>query len=133
MFNKIGLILGLGIILLIQSCNLSDISKNLGNRYFYRNEGGDIKDILCERPAGAFIPATILEYDYNRYYIIANQKPKIPQDPLYDAEFEYKNGADAVYYWIIIKKKDIVLGPMTKDEYMSARKEYNVSEKLKLD
>ena len=32
--------------LFIQSC-ISDSIKNLGNGYFYRDEGENIKDILC--------------------------------------------------------------------------------------
>lgn len=35
--------------LFIQSC-ISDSIKNLGNGYFYRDEGENIKDILCQIP-----------------------------------------------------------------------------------
>ena len=41
----------------IQGCNLSDSTKNLGSKYFYRNEGGGIKEIYHEYPDdGGFIP-----------------------------------------------------------------------------
>ena len=47
--------------LLIQGCT-PDYTKDLGEGYFYRDEGGNIKDILCEKPNGGEIPATILDY-----------------------------------------------------------------------
>ena len=34
--------------LFIQSCT-ADSVKNLGSGYFYRDEGGNVKDILCQR------------------------------------------------------------------------------------
>ena len=44
--------------LFIQSCT-ADSVKNLGSGYFYRDEGGNVKDILCQRSHGGEIPATI--------------------------------------------------------------------------
>lgn len=70
------------LILLIASCS-SDVTKDLGDGYFLRDEGGNVKDILCEQPNSGEIPATIIDYDFDNNFIIAKQKPKLPQDPLY--------------------------------------------------
>lgn len=117
------------LVLIIQSCT-SDYNKYLGKGYFYRDEGGEIKDILCERPNGKEIPATILDYVYNDEYIIAKQKPKLPQDPLYKEEYEYHYGEESLYFWIIIKKKDIIFGPMNKIEFANKIKKLGINLKF---
>ena len=132
MLRKILLIFVCGIVFLIQSCNLSDATKNLGEGYFYRNEGSEIKDILCEQPEGGFIPSTILNFKYNKDFIVAKQKPKIPQDPLYDLNIKYGNGTDGIYYWIIIKKENLVLGPLELDEFKKEANKYDVPSKMTL-
>lgn len=117
------------LILIIQGCT-SDYSKYLGKGYFYRDEGGEIKDILCERPNGKEIPATVLDYAYNNKYIIVKQKPKLPQDPLYNRDYEYHNGESALYFWIILKEKDIAFGPMDKTEFIAKTKELGINLKF---
>ena len=89
--------------------------------------------ILCEIPNGGEIPANVFSYDYNRQFIIAKQKPLLPPDPLYDKEYLYPLGVDTVYYWIIIKKEHIVLGPMSLDAFNDAKVKYHVPNDLKLD
>lgn len=118
--------------LFIISCTIDSV-KDLGNGYFYRDEGGDIKDILCDVPNGGEIPSTILKFSYNEEFIIASQKPKLPQDPLYDKEYEYKNGNDFIYYWIIIKNFHTVIGPLDKTEYLRARAIRQIPEDLKIE
>jgi hypothetical protein len=81
------------------------------------------------------IPSIILEYNYDKSFIIAVQKP-IENDPnilLYDAEYEYKEGYNSVYYWIIIKDIQKVIGPMSKSEFVEVRGKYNVPEDLILN
>lgn len=119
------------IVFLIQGCNIgADSVEKLSGGYFYRNEGGDIKDIYCERPDGGEIPATVIDFAYDRRFIVAKQKPKIPQDPLYDKDYQYKDGVDKIYFWLIIHEKNLVLGPMNEEEFTTVCKKYNVSEKL---
>ena len=105
--------------LFIQSC-ISDSIKNLGNGYFYRDEGENIKDILCQNSNGGEIPATVLDYIYNDEYIIAKQKPKYPQEPLYKRKYEYGTN-DSLFYWIILKTNDVVLRPLSWQEYLDMR------------
>ena len=104
--------------LFIQSC-ISDSIKNLGNGYFYRDEGENIKDILC------------LDYIYNDEYIIAKQKPKYPQEPLYKRKYEYGTN-DSLFYWIILKTNDVVLGPLSWQEYLDMRLKYQIPIELSL-
>ena len=62
-----------------------------------------VKDILCKKANGGEIPATVTNFDFNDEFIIAKQKPKLPQDPLYDNNYKYNRGDKEYYYWIIIK------------------------------
>jgi len=119
--------------LFLQSCNFTDSTKQLGDGYFFRNEGDMIKDILSERPNGGEVPAKVIDFAYDQNFIIAKQKPKLPQDALYNKKHYYKKGPDAVYYWIVIKGVRSVLGPLDDDEYKEARKKYNVPDKLELE
>jgi len=108
-----------------------DYSENLYYGYFYVDEGGDSKDISN---GGQYpeIPATIIDFDYNRDFIIAKQKPKLPQEILNNMNYLYKNGVDT-FYWIISTKNYFGLGPLDKQEYEAARKKYGVPDKLKLE
>jgi hypothetical protein len=117
------------LILLIASCS-SDVTKDLGDGYFLREEGGNVKDILCEQPNSGEIPATIIDYDFDNNFIIAKQKPKLPQDPLYKKRYNYKGGGDKFYYWIINKKTHVVIGPMNELEFDKEKVKNHVPEAL---
>lgn len=116
------------LLIFLGSC---DYSENLYYGYFYVDEGGDTKVILngAQYPE---IPATVIEFDYNRDFIIAKQKPKLPQEILYNMNYLYKDGVDT-FYWIISTKNYFGLGPLDKQEYEAARKKYGVPNKLKLE
>ena len=114
----------------LQSCNFSDSNKSLGNGYFYRNEGGEIKDILCKSTNRGEVPSTVVSYDFDDKFIIVKQKPKLPQDPLYNKDYEYDKGDYEFYYLLIVKKEDLVLGPLNFDEFIKQKDKYNVSDKL---
>ena len=114
--------------LLIQGCT-PDYTKDLGEGYFYRDEGGNIKDILCEKPNGGEIPATILDYAYNSEFIIAKQKPKLPQEPLYKKDYVYNTG-NTFFYWIIVKANNIVIGPLDMQGYINMSLKYQLPDKL---
>jgi len=117
--------------LIILSCS-SDYTKSLGNGYYYRHEGDELNDIYNEKPNpnGREIPANVVAYDFDDDFIIAKQKPKLPQDPLYDKDYKYDRGDKEFYYWIIIHKKKLILGPLDFDKYKLVRKENNVPEDL---
>lgn len=119
------------IVLFLYSC--SDTYENLGNGYFYRYEGGLNNDILCENYEGGFIPATVIAYAFDELFIIAKQKPKIPQDILYDKEFNYQENYLGEYYWIIIKKKNKVLGPLSLNDFETLRIKLDIPNNLILE
>lgn len=69
-------ILMLVIALLSISCHNSDIYKELSGGYAYRDEGGEMKQILGG--IGIYrneIYGKVLSYDYNREFIIVSQEP----------------------------------------------------------
>ncbi len=115
--------------LILQSCS-NDYFENLGNDYFYRDEGGEMKDIHCKKANGGEIPATVVAYDFDDDFIIAKQKPKLPQDPLYDKDYKYNRGDKEFYYWLIAKNKNLVLGPFNLEEFNIQKNKYKVSSEL---
>ena len=126
MMKKRYIVLHLLCVLFIKSCAYYSIKK-LGSGYFYRDEGGNVKDILCQRSHGEEIPATILDYVYNNEYIITKQKTEYPQEVL------YKYGTNgSLSYWIILKINDTVLGPLSRQEYLDMRLKYQIPIELSL-
>ncbi len=119
--------------LIFHNCSFNDSTENLGDGYFYRNEGESIKDILCKKANGREIPATVLEYHYDDNFIIAKQKPKIPQDPLYDLDYKYNKGTNEYYYWIIVKDSNIVLGPLSIEEFNISRIKLKLPNNIKFN
>ena len=49
-------------------------------------------------------------------------------DPYIKSNFERKRN-----YWIILKKKDVILGPYSRHQYQHQRNELKVPETLQLD
>lgn len=120
-------------IALILQCCTSDYTENLGREYFFRNEGGDLKDILSKEQKGGEIPSTVIAFDYDKNFIIAKQRPKLPQDILYEKSYYYELGADTTYFWLIIKKNHLVLGPLKEKEFREVRERYEVPESLNFE
>lgn len=104
--------------------------------YFYREEvslGSDFyygshKHILGD----VDIPPRVLEYNLNDEYIIVKQLPKKYHDAIYDdKEYIYLNGRDKLYYWIIDKKNQDVIGPLDSIEFDKLLVENNILLKFK--
>lgn len=119
------------ILLIFVSCN-SDTSIELSGGYFLRDEGKDMHDILNHSPDFKEIPADIISYGFDTDFIIASQKPSNTPDPLYKSEPIYRDGKNAIYYWIIVNKDKNVIGPMTEKEFGEAKIKLKVPEKLQL-
>lgn len=134
-FNRIAISLAFTCVVFSFQCCYTgaDATKKLSGGYYYRNEGGDIKDILCEKPNGGEIPATVIAYDYDKNFIIVKQKPKTPQEPLYSKNYQYKDGIEGIYYWLIVHDKGLILGPLNEIEFKGARKQYQVPDNLKTE
>jgi hypothetical protein len=45
--------------------------EELSGDYFYTDEGGNAKFIICHLPNRKGIYSTVIEYDYNKDFIIA--------------------------------------------------------------
>ena len=103
----------------------SDSTKELSGNYCLREEGRDLNDISCHSATGREIPANIISYNFNDDFIIASQRPKMTDDPLY-SETHYFNGRDSMYFWLIVHKSKLVLGPLTKSQFDKALSKYNV-------
>lgn len=117
---------------ILSSCS-SDYTKNLGDDYFYRFEASDLRDIHCERANGGQIPADVVAYDFDDNFIIAKQKPKLPQDPLYDEDYKYSKGVEEYYYWLIVKESNLILGPLSFEEFNNSRIKYKIPDNIMLN
>lgn len=72
----------------------------------------------------AFIPSKVLEYGYDEDFIIAAQYAyRLSENK---DECEKKHGINRMYYWIIDKRNDIVIGPMNYHEYTATRDSLNI-------
>lgn len=60
--------------IVLHGCN-SDNTEDLSGGYFYRDEGGNTKDILCRLPNRKGIYSKVTGYDYNADFIVAVQRP----------------------------------------------------------
>ena len=83
----------------------------LGNGYEYNIE---CHHIISEH---FDIPPYIVEYNFDDAFIVAKQKPTHYFNGIYDypsgfSKEKYYLGLNALYYWIIDKKKNIAYGPL---------------------
>ncbi|MBN2829921.1 MAG: hypothetical protein JXR56_06355, partial [Candidatus Cloacimonetes bacterium] len=78
------------------------------------------------------IPMTILSYDYNKQFIIVKQKPEKHPYAASDRGI-YPAGRDTIYYWLIIKAEEEVLGPLDFEKFKELRKKYGVPNELILE
>lgn len=113
----------------VQSCNYND-NKYLGSDYVYY---ADHKMIVSSTGESSGIPSTVIEYCYDKRFIIAAQEP-IENDPnalLYDDIYEYTEGYNAIYYWIISKDQKRVYGPLSSIDFVKMKDSLIISKELK--
>ncbi|MBP1630366.1 MAG: hypothetical protein H6Q15_1259 [Bacteroidetes bacterium] len=127
--NKIYIISSILLLLLLYL--LISLSYNDNN---YKLSGGYNFDKEHKHITGRIdIPPNVINYKYNDDYIIVKQRPTEIHNAIYDKmNYVYKYGKDNIYYWIIIHKDSIVLGPIDSLEYIKAREKYHIPEKLNL-
>ena len=97
-------------------CSLSSDDKRLGKGYVYDPEH---RAILYTRPGelkNSDIPPYVLGYNYDRYFIVARQKPKKFYEEIY-GKYDYPFSRDMTYFWIIVKADRKVLGPLDETSY----------------
>ena len=110
-----------------------DLVDELDGGYFFRDEGGTIKDIFCNNANGGEVPATVTGYGSNELFIVASQVPKLPPDPLYDRVHYHSNGGSATYYWIIDIKGDSVRGPLSREDHQEGRSLLRIADDLVIE
>lgn len=127
----------------------SNPEKSLGNDYFLED---DRYSIYNRFPNGVpDIPPTVVNYNYNRRYIIAKQNLNGEwPDPLYFEDYDYHRlymdedtykryfedmpGSDTIfeyittrdYYWIIDKQESSFYGPMQLEEFKAKCDSLNI-------
>ncbi|NNV57692.1 DUF3997 domain-containing protein [Limnovirga soli] len=118
----------------VGSCQ-SDTYEEISGEYYFYEEG--VHQNVIEKDGldyyGKLIPCEILSYDYNKEYIIAAQKPVLP---CFEGEFaatiHYPPNKDSIYYWIISHEQNLLVGPLTKEEFELKRMELKVPKNLKI-
>lgn len=101
-------------------------NKNLGGGFVYSDEHKHIVGKVD-------IPPIVMAYDYDNDFIIAKQKPKEYDEIIYDTkEYYYPFGRDTIYYWLIIKNQQKVIGPLSFEDFQHLKIKYKVPAKLKL-
>lgn len=106
-----------------------DSNGYLGSGYTYKS---DTEEIYNEYPDKfGEIPPTIISFDYNNKFVIAKQKPRIPINSIYK-DYNYSRGDSATYYWIIIKRQKITLGPLNINEFEKLKEKYDIPNSLSL-
>lgn len=115
------------IYLLLSSIFGGTTTKKLSGGYTYSS---DHKHII----GATDIPPNVIDYVYDKDFILVKQKPKEFDEAIYDKmEYNYPHGRDSTYYWLIIVKNKVALGPLDINEFNKAISEYNVPPKLILN
>lgn len=118
----------MSIVCYLFACNFSDELIKLSKGWLYVSEGKRQKVI---DGGEIFVPCEVTGYEYDDDFIVASQRPT-SECFLGKDTFEYKQGKDSTYYWLIIHKSNELLGPLTKEEYLKVRMKYNVPKRLEL-
>lgn len=123
----------LAIILFISRFILSICDNdNLGEDYILNYSSYYIAKKTTSNNIKIVIPARIVDYKYNSLYVTVKQKPD--RDIVYN-EFKdkYRLGIDTTYYWLIVKKRDEIVGPVDSIEAHILYKKYNIPKNIQLD
>mgnify|MGYP002401421884 CR=1 FL=1 len=103
----------------------SDRTRDLSGGYFLREEGAEMVDILSYSSTGREIPANVISYNYDEDFIIACQQP-LKSDNIMYTNTQYFYGRDSIYYWLIVHHSKLVLGPLSKSQFVDALSKYKV-------
>ncbi len=122
----IGRILLLLFLILFFSLFFYTGTKKLGNNITYDEERKDIFGKVD-------IPPTILSYDYDKQFIIVKQKPEKYPNAVNSDRGIYPLGRDTIYYWLIIKAEEKILGPLDFEKFKELKTKYSVPNELILE
>jgi hypothetical protein len=103
--------------LIILGCSLNDETRNLGNGWVLAKEGSE--DVVLDG-GDLIIPCQVTKYGINDDFIVAEQHRRIDCF-VSKGSFIYPASLDSIYYWIVVHKKGLVLGPLEYQEYTRKR------------
>ena len=123
-------------ILSLGSCNKDEV--NLGHHFkfdtkrqcvFSHQIGVLYPIVIKNQPGRRDIPPNVIDYVFDKRYVLVKQQPKIPLEQIYydSNDVAYPHELDSLYYWIIIKRDGIVLGPMLFDDFHNKCNELGIS------
>lgn len=120
-------------------CNFEG-ERNLGSDYYLLGDGSNTS--ICRAAEGyegvfnSVVLGKIVDYDFNDQHIIilrnASDKFKVyfeNQEKLWDKQ----KGIDTIQYWIIVKNKNIIKGPLKKVDFIKESNNLELSKDLVLD
>lgn len=110
------ILIGICLIYLVLTFIMPD-AKYLGNGYVFLVETG-----IIYKPKTAYgIDPYVIDYKFNRHHIIAMQKVPKYQNDIYN-RVEYPNQSDSVFFYVIEKRTDTILGPFDSTMFMDCIK-----------
>lgn len=98
--------LGLCLVWLLLTFIIPDV-KQLGGGYVFLGE----TKIIYNRKTNYEVGPCVEDYKYNRNYIIVKQKVPQYKNVIYNS-VEYPESLDSVFFYVIEKHSNIVLGPL---------------------
>lgn len=132
-------IISIIILFLIVSCGDDENIKleDFGHGYYIDNGNNGCIQLVGPR-LNSIILGPILEYNYNKKYIIVKEKPRYKIDTLYHLDdIENLTEADKAFdkikyydYWIINMINDSIYGPFQKKEFYIKMNELGVPDSL---
>lgn len=121
-------------LIMFKGCaGLDDVAENLPNKYTYISEAPQQKWIMkspLSIDSDLYIPCQILDFKYNKNYIIAKIKFHYDINCVvgFNESKTLKEGK--IYYYILDTEKNIRYGAFEKKDYMSKINELGVNLKL---
>ena len=107
----IALILFVVVILIVGIINPFNGEQILGGGYSYDIEGKRVFGPDIDIPPCAKI------IKYRGDVIIVEQHPKrMKEEATYGREYNYPNGRDTTYYWVVYKKEHMFYGPLLRNQ-----------------
>lgn len=132
-------IISIFILFLIVSCGDDENIKleDFGHGYYLDNGSDGYKELVGPR-SNIIIFGPILEYNYNKKYIIVKEKPRRKIDTLYHLrDIENLTEEDKAFdkikyydYWILDMINDSIYGPFQKKEFYIKINELGVPDSL---
>jgi hypothetical protein len=113
----------------VSSCNFSDDTKQLSGGWTFVTESEEGKVIVNGQKT---VPCKVVQYGYNDDFIVALQKPTKDCFVGTDSN-KYSLGKDDHYYWVIIHKQDLFVGPLSEGDFETYKIAHNIPDDLRLE